>query len=83
MKSYPSENTLNDPIKRNVINKLLSEVKMDLNGYILILNNSIIKDKQVLTSNGIQMLLLPEHKLLYETLQRKYPNLNLNSTYSI
>lgn len=81
MKSYPAENTLNDPIKRNVINKLLGEVKMDLNDYMLLLNNSIIKDKQVLTTNGIKMLLLPEHKLLYENLQTKYPNLNLSGTY--
>ena len=30
MKSYSSEKILNDPIKRNVINQLFAEIKMDL-----------------------------------------------------
>jgi len=81
MKSFPSHNILNDPIKRNMINQLLTEVKLDLTSYMLILCNSIIKDKQILTANAIQMLLLPEHKLLYESLKQKYPDRKLDSMY--
>ncbi|CAF4222346.1 unnamed protein product, partial [Rotaria sp. Silwood2] len=51
MRSFPSDTILNDPIKRNIINQLFSEIKMDLTSYILILSNSIIKDKQILTIN--------------------------------
>ncbi|CAF3050445.1 unnamed protein product, partial [Rotaria sp. Silwood2] len=43
-----------------------------------LLCNSIIKDKQVLTKNGLEMLLLPEHKLLYEKLKGKYLTRNLH-----
>lgn len=78
MKSYPSEKILNDPIKHNMINQLLSESKIDLNSYMLILSNSMIKDKHVLTNIGMEMLILPEHKLLYENLKKKYPNRNLD-----
>ncbi|CAF4611378.1 unnamed protein product [Rotaria sp. Silwood2] len=45
-----------------------------------LLCNSIIKDKQVLTKNGLEMLLLPEHKLLYEKLKGKYLTRNLHTT---
>ncbi|CAF2942055.1 unnamed protein product [Rotaria sp. Silwood2] len=78
MKSFPSDNILNDPIKRNMINQLLTEIKMDLTSYMIILCNSSIKDKQILTTNGIQMLLLPEHKQLYENLKKNYPNHNFD-----
>lgn len=81
MKSYPSDKILNDPIKRNIMNDLFTEVKMDLNSYKLILTNSIIKDKQIITTNGIQMLMLPEHKFLCENLKNKYPNLNILCRY--
>ncbi|CAF3548944.1 unnamed protein product [Rotaria sp. Silwood2] len=78
MKSFPSDNILNDPIKRNMINQLLTEIKMDLTSYMIILCNSSIKDKQILTTNGIQMLLIPEHKKLYENLKKNYPNHNFD-----
>lgn len=79
MKSFPSEEILNDPIKHNMVNQLLTEVNMDLSIYMTTLCNALIKEKQILTSNGIQMLLLPEHKLLYEHVQRKYPSRNFGS----
>ena len=78
MKSYPSEKILNNPIKPNFINQSFAEIKMNLTNYMLTLTNSVIKEKQILTMNGIQMLMLPEHKFLCENLKRKYPNLNLN-----
>ncbi|CAF4453853.1 unnamed protein product, partial [Adineta steineri] len=37
------------------------------------------KDKQTLTINGKQVLLLSEHSLLYENLKKKYPERNLDS----
>ncbi|CAF3978277.1 unnamed protein product, partial [Rotaria sordida] len=80
MKSFPSDNILNDPIKRNMINQLLTEIKMDLANYMVILCNSSIKDKQILTTNGIEMLLLPEHKLLHENLKKNYPDRNFDIT---
>jgi len=83
MKSFPSSNILNDPLKSNAIDRILNDVKLNLTTYTTILCNSIIKDKQILTTNGKQMLLLPEHKLLYENLKRKYPEMNLNSKHFI
>ncbi|CAF1429116.1 unnamed protein product [Rotaria sordida] len=55
---------------------------MDLQSYMTILSNSIIKQKQVLTVIGKQILTLPEHQLLYENLKRKYPERNLDSSYA-
>ncbi|CAF4725759.1 unnamed protein product, partial [Rotaria sp. Silwood2] len=63
MKAFPSKHVLNDPIKHNLINQLFQEVKLSLTIYMSMLCNSHIKDKQVLTADGKQMLLLPEHKL--------------------
>jgi hypothetical protein len=83
MKSFPSNNILNDPLKSNTINQILNDVKLNLNTYMTMLCNSTIKDKQILTTNGTQMLLLPEHKLLLEILIKKYPERNLNSKYFI
>jgi len=71
MKSFPSNNILNDPLKSNTINQILNDVKLNLNTYMTMLCNSTIKDKQILTTNGTQMLLLPEHKLLFENLIKK------------
>ena len=73
MKSYPSDNILNDPIKRNTIDRMLTDVKMNLTSYMSILIESVIKDKQILTKIGKEILLLPEHHLLYEHLKNKYP----------
>ncbi|CAF4169956.1 unnamed protein product [Adineta steineri] len=42
-----------------------------------LLTNSIIKEKQVLTTTGKQILMLPEHKFLYEKLIEKYPERQL------
>jgi hypothetical protein len=83
MKSFPSNNILTDPIKRSIIDQILIDVKMDLTSYMSILTNCIIKDKQILTTNGKQILLLPEHKLLYENLKQKYPERNLNGMHFI
>ena len=83
MKSFPSNNILTDPIKRSIIDQMFTDVKMNITSYMSILTNCIIKDKQILTTNGKQILLLPEHKLLYENLKRKYPERNLNGMYFI
>ena len=79
MKSYPSNDILNDPIKRSVIGRIFTDVKMNLQNYMTILSNSVIKRKQVLTMIGKQILKLPEHQLLYENLKRRYPERNLAS----
>jgi len=81
MKSFPSEKTLNDPIKRNLIDQMLTNLNMDLTTYMNTLNNSIIKEKQILTTIGKHMLLLNEHKVLYENLKTKYPERNLGTIY--
>lgn len=80
MKCFPSDQILNDTIKHNMINQLLAEVKMDLSTYMQTLCNSVIKEKQILTPNALEILLHPEHKLLHENLKRKYPNRNFTST---
>ncbi|CAF2876653.1 unnamed protein product, partial [Rotaria sp. Silwood2] len=73
MKSYPSNDILNDPIKRSAVDRIFIDVKMDLQSYMTILSNSVIKEKHVLTMIGKQILMLPEHRLLYENLKQKYP----------
>ena len=83
MKSFPSNNVLNDPTKRSIIDRMFNDITMDLESYMLIFSNSIIKDKQILTITCKQILMLPEHKRLYENLKEKYPELNLNSRYFI
>jgi len=77
MKSYPSESILIDAVKRDSIEQIFSDIKMDIAGYVSIWTNSTIKDKQVLTKIGKQMLTLPEHKVLYENLLLKYPDRDL------
>ncbi len=81
MKSFPSHKTLNDPIKRNLIDQMLTNLNIDLTTYMNILNNSTIKEKQILTTIGKHMLLLNEHKVLYENLKTKYPERNLGTIY--
>ena len=81
MKTYPSDNTLNDLSKRNIIVRMLNDVQMDLTSYMTILNNSIIKEKQVLTTTGMNILMLPEHRSLLQQLKRKYPDRFMNGTY--
>ncbi|CAF1472691.1 unnamed protein product, partial [Rotaria sp. Silwood1] len=82
MKSYPSNDILNDPIKRSVVDRIFNDAEMDLQSYMITLSNSIIKQKQVLTMNGKQVLMLPEHQLLYENLKRKYPERNLDDIHA-
>ena len=81
MKSFPSDIILNDPVKRATIEQMLIDVKMDLTSYKSVLANCIIKNKQSLTTNGKQILLLPEHQHLYENLKRKYPERNLDGNH--
>lgn len=81
MRSYPSDFVLNDLLKRNTIHEILSDSNMDLAGYMELLTKSIIKDKQVLTSRGKEILILPEHKLLYEKLKEKYSQHQIQSMY--
>ncbi|CAF4053549.1 unnamed protein product [Rotaria magnacalcarata] len=78
MKSFPSDNILNDPMKRGVIEQIFIDINMDFTGYMSLLCSSIIKDKQILTTAGKQILMLPEHNILYQHLKSKYPNLNLD-----
>ncbi len=81
MKSYPSDHLLNDETKRKIIDRILSDVKMDRTSYMLILTNSIIKEKQILTTSGKEILNLPEHHLLREQLKNKYPDREFDSMY--
>jgi hypothetical protein len=81
MKSYPSDHLLNDETKRKIIDRILSDVKMDRTSYMLILTNSIIKQKQILTTSGKEILKLPEHHLLREQLKNKYPDRQFDSMY--
>ena len=83
MKSFPTNNVLNDPTKRSIIDRMFSDIIMDLESYMLTFSNSIIKNKQLLTITCKQILMLPEHKPLYENLKQKYPELNLNRRYFI
>ncbi|CAM4827034.1 unnamed protein product [Rotaria magnacalcarata] len=78
MKSFPSDNILNDPMKRGVIEQIFIDINMDFTGYMSLLCSSIIKDKQILTTAGKQILMLPEHNILYQHLKLKYPNRNLD-----
>ncbi|CAF4122533.1 unnamed protein product [Adineta steineri] len=77
IRSYPSHIVLNDSLKRIAIDQLLNDINIDLTTYIQLLTNSIIKEKQVLTTIGKQILMLPEHKFLYEKLNEKYPERQL------
>jgi len=81
MKTFPSNHILTDPVKRSIIDQILIDLKMNLTSYMSLLTNCIIKDKQILTTNGKQILFLPEHKFLYENLKQKYPERDLNGTY--
>ena len=83
MKSFPSSNALNDPTKRSIIDRMFSGITMDLESYMLIFSNSVIKDKHILTITCKQILMLPEHKPLYGNLKEKYPELNLNNRHLI
>lgn len=81
MKSFPSCETLNDAQKRNFIERVLVEIKLNLATYMALLCNTIIKEKQILTKAGIEVLMLPEHYQIYEYLKTKYPERNLESMY--
>jgi hypothetical protein len=83
MKSYPSNNILNDPSKVVVLERILNDINLNLNSYITILCNSIIKEKQVLTPAAKDLLLSPEHNLLYQHLKEKYPERHLDGDFFI
>ncbi|CAF1086183.1 unnamed protein product, partial [Rotaria sordida] len=78
MKSYPSYNILNDPSKVVVAERILNDLNLNLATYMTILCNSTIKEKQVLTSAGKDLLLLPEHNVLLQHLKEKYPERHLD-----
>ncbi|CAF4680863.1 unnamed protein product, partial [Rotaria sp. Silwood2] len=77
IRSYPSDTVLNDSLKRNTIDQILNDINIDLTAYMQLLANSTIKDKQILTNTAKQILMLPEHKFLYEKLKEKYPERQL------
>ena len=79
MKCYPSENTLNNPMKQNGIQQILNDINTNLNQYMQLLLSSIIKEKQVLTTQAKQVLKLPEHRDLMEKLNEKYPQHQIDS----
>ncbi|CAF4822880.1 unnamed protein product [Rotaria sp. Silwood1] len=82
MKSYPSHSILNDPVKRNIIDRIFGDVNMNLTTYMSILTGSIIKEKQTLTKTGKEILLQPEHNILYNSLKQKYPEHFIESSIS-
>ena len=45
MKSYPSQNILNNPSKVVVLERILNDLHLDLSNYMTILCESIIKEK--------------------------------------
>lgn len=79
IRSYPSDILLNDSVKRNAINQMLNDINTDLTTYMQLLSKSIIKEKQILTTTGKQILMLPEHRFLYEKLKQQYPDLQFES----
>ncbi|CAF3129255.1 unnamed protein product [Rotaria sp. Silwood2] len=81
IRSYPSDTVLNDSLKRNTIDQILNDINIDLTAYMQLLANSTIKDKQILTNTAKQILMLPEHKFLYEKLKEKYPERQLEGMY--
>jgi hypothetical protein len=83
MKSFPSENILNDSFKRSTIERMLNDTKMDLTTYMSLLCNSVIKDKQILTTSAQEILMLPEHTRLYECLKKNYSKHIPNSKYFV
>jgi hypothetical protein len=83
MKSYPSNTILNDATKKNSIDRILNDMNTNLTTYTLSLSNAVIKQKQMLSTDAKQVLMLPEHQFLLEILITKYPERQLNGKYSI
>lgn len=81
MKCYPSTNILNNPVKRQIVEQILNDSKSDLKTYMTNLNNSTIKQKQILTNDSMQVLLQSDNKSLFNNLKQKYPERFLNSMY--
>ncbi|CAM2714277.1 unnamed protein product [Rotaria socialis] len=79
MKCYPSTNILNNPVKRQIVEQILNDSKSDLKTYMTNLNNSTIKQKQILTNDSMQVLLQSDNKSLFNNLKQKYPERFLNS----
>lgn len=81
MKSIPSANILSDPIKRQLIDQLLHDAKMDLSSYAVNVNNSTIKETYVLTNQAFEEFLRPENRILMNYLKQKYPVRFVEGTY--
>ena len=81
MKSYPSDHLMNDETKRKTIDQILNGAALDHTKYMLKLNTSKLKEKQILTAAGIDILNLPEHHLLRENLKRDHPDRQFDSMY--
>lgn len=74
MKSIPSASLLLDPFKREFIDRILTDVNMNLQQYIdTIINRTVVKPKQILTDLGLQLLNQPEHNVLRSELTKRYP----------
>ncbi|CAF4623538.1 unnamed protein product, partial [Rotaria magnacalcarata] len=80
MKCYPSTNILNNPVKRQIVEQILNDSKSDLKTYMTNLNNSTIKQKQILTNDSMQVLLQSDNKSLFNNLKQKYPERFLNNS---
>lgn len=79
MKSYPSEKVLSDSTNRNAIDRILSDINMNLAGYMAILIDSLVKDKHIVTTAGKEVLMFPQHQALHERLKVRYPERQWNS----
>lgn len=78
MKSYPSNNVLNDPSKAVAVERILNDLNLNLSSYTNILCTCVIKEKQQLTLTGKELIGSPEHTFLYHYLNEKYPERRLN-----
>ena len=84
MKSIPSASVLDDPVKREFIDRVLNDINLNLQQYIDTVNNrSIVKPKQLLTNLGLQLLKQPEHEDLLNQLIKQYPLFINNGNFHI
>ncbi|CAF3345808.1 unnamed protein product, partial [Rotaria socialis] len=81
--SYPSDTVLTNSLKRNMIDQILNDINIDLTIYMQLLANSTIKDIQIITVTAKQLLMLPEHKSLYDKLKQKYPERHFENNITI
>ncbi|CAF1665201.1 unnamed protein product [Adineta ricciae] len=78
MKSYPSNTVLHDPSKVVVVERILNDLNLNLSSYMNILCTCVIKEKQVLTLAGKELLISPEHTFLFHYLNERYPERRFN-----